>query len=28
VEGDMTDGLVSCDESRVYFGSTIMDNLN
>lgn len=28
VEGDMTDGLVSCDEARVYSGTTIMNNLN
>lgn len=28
VEGDLTEGLVSCDEARAYVGSTIMDNLN
>lgn len=28
VEGDLMEGLVSCDEARAYVGSTIMDNLN
>jgi hypothetical protein len=28
VEGELTEGLVSCDEARVYTGSTIMDNMN
>jgi hypothetical protein len=27
-EGDLLDGLLSCDEARVYIGSTIMNNLN
>ena len=26
--GDIMDGIVDCDESRVYVGNTIMDNLN
>lgn len=28
VSGDLMDGLVSCDESRMYLGSTIMNNMN
>ena len=28
VSGDMMEGLVSCDESRMYLGSTIMNNMN
>ena len=27
VYGPMTDGIVSCDESRVYVGTTIMNNM-
>lgn len=28
VSADMMEGLVSCDESRMYLGSTIMNNMN
>lgn len=28
VRGQMTDGIVDCDEARVYTGRTLMDNMN
>jgi hypothetical protein len=28
VQGPMTDGIVSCDESRIYNGRTLMNNMN
>jgi hypothetical protein len=28
VSGEMTEGLVDCDEARMYLGNTIMNNLN